>query len=162
MEWLRLDGRAVLGRGTPFAYGAAVTRTSLWRSLYPTGFVALLTVATLLGPATVQASASTDEAAIQKLIADYGRAIENKDLILFKAVKPNLSAEEERRTRAAFQAVKSQTVRITVLSLEIAGEAAVVKVSRRDTINGGLVSSFPQTLRLTRAPSGWGIVEIGK
>src|SRR5687767_8555935 len=137
-------------------------RSSLWRSLCRSGLVAVLASAALLGPASAQASTSSDQTAIQKLIADYGRAIENKDLLLFKAVKPNMTADEERRTRAAFQAVKSQTVRITVVSLEIAGEAAVVKVARRDTINGGLVSSFPQTLRLTRAGGGWGIVEIGK
>ena len=122
----------------------------------------MLAFAALLGPASAQAGTSSDEAAIQKLITDYGRAIETKDIVLFKAVKPNLTADEERRTRAGFQAVKSQTVKITVVSLEIAGEAAVVKVARRDTINGGLVSSFPQTLRLTRAGAGWGIVEIGK
>ena len=131
-------------------------------SLSRASLLAALAVATLLGPATAQASTSSDEAAIQKLIADYGRAIENKDLVLFKAVKPNMTTDEERRTRAAFQAVKSQTVRITVVSLEVTGEAAVVKVARRDTINGGLVSSFPQTLRLTRAAGSWGIVEIGK
>lgn len=122
----------------------------------------MLACAPLLGAGAAQATTSSDEAAIQKLVADYGRAIETRDLALFKAVKPNLTSDEERRTRAAFQAVKSQTVRITVVSLEITGEAAVVKVARRDTINGGLVSSFPQTLRLTRAAGSWGIVEIGK
>jgi demethoxyubiquinone hydroxylase (CLK1/Coq7/Cat5 family) len=137
-------------------------RRSLWRSLSRAGFFALLAFATVVGPATAQANTSSDEAAIQKLIADYGRAIETKDMVLFKAVKPNITSDEERRTRAGFQAVKSQTVRITVVSVEVAGEAAVVKVARRDTINGGLVSSFPQTLRLTRAAGGWGIVEIGK
>jgi hypothetical protein len=135
-------------------------RTSLWPPLSRTALAPLLTVVALLGPAILHAS--TDEAAIQKLVADYGRAIETKDLTLFKAVKPNMTSDEERRTRAGFQAVKSQTVRITVLSIEISGEAAIVKVSRRDTIDGSLVSSFPQTLRLSRARAGWGIVEIGK
>ena len=139
-----------------------MTRTSLWRSTFPWALAPFLTAATLLPPTILQADASTDETAIQKLVADYGRAIESKDLALFKAVKPNMTADEERRARAAFQAVKAQTVRITVLSLEVSGEAAIVKVSRRDTIDGGLVSSFPQTLRLTRVRSGWGIVEIGK
>jgi hypothetical protein len=138
-------------------------RTSLCPRLFRTPLLAALAAASaLLIPAPLHADPSADEAAIQKLVADYGRAIENKDLVLFKTVKPNLTADEERRTRAGFQAVKSQTVRITVLSLEITGEAAIVKVSRRDTIDGGLVSSFPQTLRLTRARAGWGIVEIGR
>jgi len=100
--------------------------------------------------------------AIQKLIGDYGKAIETKDLTLFKAVKPNLSPAEEQRARAGFAAVKSQTVRITVVSLEVEGQAAIARIMRRDTINGSLVSSFPQTLRLARAGGNWGIVEIGK
>jgi hypothetical protein len=100
--------------------------------------------------------------AIQKVIGDYARAIEAKDITLFKAVKPNLSAAEEQRARAGFAAVKSQTVRITVVSLEVEGASAVVRILRRDTINGSLVSSFPQTLRMARAGQSWGIVEIGK
>lgn len=131
-------------------------------SLIRRRLVALFAFGALVCAPATRASERVDDAAIQKLVADYGRAIETRDLKLFKAVKPNLSADEERRTRAAFDAVKSQSVRITVLALEIEGDAAVVRVSRRDTINGGLVSSFPQTLRLTRGAAGWGIVEIGK
>jgi hypothetical protein len=105
---------------------------------------------------------STEDAAIRKVIADYGRAIETKDVALFKSVKPNLSEDEERRTRAAFAAVKSQVVKITVTAIEVHEADAVVRVSRRDTINDSLVSSFPQTFRLTRGQAGWGIREIGK
>ena len=105
---------------------------------------------------------SPDDTAVRKLIADYGRAIETKDLGLFKIVKPNLSPDEERRTRTAFDTVKSQVVKITVVSVDVQGTDAVVRVSRRDTINGSLVSSFPQTFRLTRGKAGWSIQEIGK
>jgi hypothetical protein len=108
------------------------------------------------------AGGSAEDGAIRKVIADYGRAIETRDLELFKAVKPNLTQDEERRTRAAFDAVKSQAVKITVLSVDVDGDAAVVRVSRRDTLNGSLVSSFPQTFRLARGKAGWGIQEIGK
>ncbi|HEY7511171.1 MAG TPA: hypothetical protein VIG50_13010 [Vicinamibacteria bacterium] len=108
------------------------------------------------------AGGSAEDGAIRKVIADYGRAIETRDLELFKVVKPNLTQDEERRTRAAFDAVKSQVVKITVLSVDVDGDAAVVRVSRRDTINGSLVSSFPQTFRLARGKAGWGIQEIGK
>lgn len=103
-----------------------------------------------------------EDAAIRKVIADYGRAIETKDLPLFKSVKPNLTQEEERRARTAFDTVKSQVVRITVTSVDMQGSDAVVRVSRRDTINGSLVSSFPQTFRLSRKAGGWAIQEISK
>jgi len=36
-------------------------------------------------------AASPDETAIRKVIGDYAKAIENKDLDLFKTVKPNLT-----------------------------------------------------------------------
>ena len=105
---------------------------------------------------------ASEDAVIRKVIADYGRAIETKDLDLFKAVKPNLTQEEERRTRAAFEAVKSQVVKITITAVEVQGADAVVRASRRDTLNGSLVSSFPQTFRLVRGKGGWGIQQIGK
>jgi hypothetical protein len=105
---------------------------------------------------------SPEDIAVRKVIADYGRAIETKDLGLFKTVKPNLSPDEERRTRLAFETVKSQVIKITVVSVDVQGTDAVVRVSRRDTINGSLVSSFPQTFRLARGKAGWSIQEIGK
>jgi hypothetical protein len=119
--------------------------------------------AMLLASSTIRAEETPmEDTAIRKVIGDYGRAIESKDLDLFKSVKPNLTEDEERRTRAAFQAVKSQVVKINVVSVDIEGEGAVVRVSRRDTINGSLVSSFPQTFRLARGKAGWSILEIGK
>src|SRR5918995_2450657 len=72
-------------------------------------------------PPTLAVPASPDDSAIRKVIADYGRAIETKDLELFKSVKPNLSPDEERRTRTAFETVKSQVVKITVVSVDIQG-----------------------------------------
>lgn len=105
---------------------------------------------------------SPEDTAIRKVIADYGRAIETRDVALFKTVKPNLSQDEERRTRTAFETVKSQVVKITVVSVDVQGVDAVVRVSRRDTINGSLVSSFPQTFRMARGKAGWSIQEIGR
>jgi hypothetical protein len=37
-----------------------------------------------------------------------------------------------------------------------------VRVSRRDTINGSIVSSFPQSFTLTKAHNDWSIREIGR
>jgi len=107
----------------------------------------------------------TDDAAIRRIIATYARAIENKDLQLFRSVKPNMSAEEQRRIEEGFRAVTSQQVNIVILSLEQHGQEASVRIRRRDTILAGgreQTSETQQTLTLTRAASGWVIREIGR
>jgi hypothetical protein len=50
-------------------------------------------------------SGEADDAAIRRIVATYARAIENKDLQLFRSVKPNMSAEEQRRIEEGFRAV---------------------------------------------------------
>ncbi len=110
-------------------------------------------------PATLPAS---DEPAIRRVVADYGRAIETQDLGLFRTLKPNLSADEERRLQEAFRGIKAQQVTIQVLSVQITGTQATVKVSRRDQINGSPVNTFQQTFTLVKGPSGWTIKDIGR
>jgi|SRR6266702_5354127 len=107
-------------------------------------------------------SASRDEQDIRRLITDYAQAIEARDIPLFKKVKPNLSKEEEDRLRRAFETIQSQVVKITVLAIEIQGAQATARLARRDTINGSLVSSFPQTLSLGKGAGGWTIEQIGR
>ena len=67
-------------------------------------------------------------------MATYGRAIETKDLALFRSVKPNMSANEERRLQQGFRAVTSQRVNLTIASIDRRGETASVVVQRRDVI----------------------------
>ena len=55
----------------------------------------------LAGVATAKPS-SPEESAISTVIADYARAIETRDLELFRSVKPVLSQDEEQRLRTAF------------------------------------------------------------
>src|SRR5229473_615912 len=105
---------------------------------------------------------SADESAIRKVIADYAKAIENKDVELFKSVKPNLSLDEEKRARSAFASIQSQVVKITFLSIDMKEHQAVVKVTRRDTINGSIPGAFPQTFTLSKGRTGWVIDEIGR
>ena len=104
-----------------------------------------------------------DDAAIRRLIATYARAIETKDLALFRSIKPNLSADEQRRLQNGFQAVSSQRVALTVLSIEKHGDDAVAMVRRRDTIEAGgrteTVNS-EQTLQLAHRTGGWVVVAI--
>ena len=105
---------------------------------------------------------STEAISIRKVLEVYVRAVEAKDLQMFRTVKPNLSEEEEKRARAAFKSIQSQVVKMNVLSLEVKEGKATVKVSRRDTINGSIVSSFPQTFSLAKETAGWMIQDIGR
>jgi hypothetical protein len=105
-----------------------------------------------------------DEASIRRVVASYGRAIETKDLSLFRSVKPNLSSVEERRLEQGFRAVTLQRVLLTVTSIERRGDAATVVVQRRDQIDSGgrqQTVDTRQTLTLARVKDGWVIVEIG-
>jgi hypothetical protein len=109
------------------------------------------------------AQSEDDEAAIRRLIATYGHAIEAKDLALFRTIKPNLSGAEERRLRDGFRDVASQRVALTVLSVTRHGEEATVALRRRDTIQAGgrqqTVESH-QTLRVSRVNGSWVITDI--
>jgi hypothetical protein len=105
---------------------------------------------------------SPDEAAVRKLLSDYARAIENKDLVLFRSVKPNLTKEEESRLQKAFASVQSQVVKITIQSIQVQVRQATVRLLRRDTIDSSTIASFPQTLLLDRGQGGWTIREINR
>jgi hypothetical protein len=105
---------------------------------------------------------TTEATNIRKVLETYVHAVEAKDMRLFRTVKPNLSDEEEKRARLAFKSIQSQVVKMNVLALEVKDGKATVKVSRRDTINGSIVSSFPQTFQLAREPAGWTIQDIGR
>jgi hypothetical protein len=97
------------------------------------------------------------------VIATYGRAIENKDLTLFRSVKPNLSADEERRLQDGFRAVSSQEVNLTITSLDRQSDRATVVVGRRDVITVGgreRTVESQQRLSLVRAEGGWVITDI--
>jgi hypothetical protein len=104
-----------------------------------------------------------DDATIRRVVATYGRAIEDKDLRLFRSVKPNLSAAEERRLQQGFRAVASQRVSLTIASIDRRSDTATVVVQRRDQFEtGGREQTVEsrQILTLNRAKDGWVIVEI--
>jgi len=108
------------------------------------------------------ASATAHDAEIRRVIAEYARAIEGKDLALFRAVKPNLSGDEEKRLQDAFKAIKSQQVAITIDSIQVEGAQATVRVSRQDVINGRAMRAVHQTFRLVQGGPGWTIQTIGQ
>jgi hypothetical protein len=105
---------------------------------------------------------SHEEAEIRRVIGDYGQAIQAHDISLFKKVKPNLTKDEEERLKRSFETIKSQVVNITILGVDIDGARSVVRIARRDTIAGSLVSSFPQTLSFQKGAEGWVIEQIGR
>jgi ketosteroid isomerase-like protein len=108
-------------------------------------------------------TAEEDEAAIRQVTATYARAIEGKDLPLFRSIKPNLSREEERRLQEGFRAVTSQRVDLTILSIDRRGDEASVVLRRRDTIQAGgrtQTTESRQTMTLARTGAGWKVVDI--
>ncbi len=105
--------------------------------------------------------AANEEPAIRKVVDEYARAIQSKDLALFRSVKPNLSAEEEKRLRAIFKQYKSYQVSVTINSIQLDGSAARVRVSRQDTIDGNPFV-LQQLITLVKGPEGWTIREIGQ
>ena len=106
-----------------------------------------------------------EDAAIRALVATYARAIESKDLALFRSIKPNLGADEERRIQQGFRAVTSQKVNITITSIDRRGDTASLQLQRRDIIEAGGRRQSPesrQTMTLAKSNGSWVIVEIGR
>jgi tetratricopeptide (TPR) repeat protein len=117
----------------------------------PTAAPAPVTVASA-PPATL---ALGDEPAIRKVIDDYRRAIESKNLELFRAVKPSLSAAEEKSLRDLFKMPQRQQLNLNVESVDINGAQARVRTSRQDAVDGRQQRKVQQTFNLTKAASGW-------
>ena len=110
-------------------------------------------------------SAADDESAIRAVVAAYARAIETKDLALFRSIKPNLGADEERRIQQGFRAVNSQKVNITIVSIDRRGDRASLQLRRQDIIEAGGRRQSPesrQTMTLAKSNGNWVIVEIGR
>jgi hypothetical protein len=99
-----------------------------------------------------------DEAAIQRVIRTYERAIETKDLALYRSIRPSLTAAEEAQLRNSFRQVDVQEITIRVDGLTIDGQKATARISRQDTlVTGGRrqTQNSVQTLRFEKGPAGW-------
>ncbi len=106
-----------------------------------------------------------DDTAIRGVVAAYARAIESKDLALFRSIKPNMGADEERRIREGFRAVESQKVNIRIESIDRTGDRASLQLRRQDIIQAGGRRQSPesrQTMTLAKSNGTWTIVEIGR
>ena len=112
-------------------------------------------------PATLPAAVN-EEAQVRKLISDFARAIEEKDVDLYKTLRPALSADDERKLKSAFQNVRSQNVNLSVDSVKLDGATAVVRVTRTGKVNGEAVPTTKQVFRLAKSATGWTIQDIGQ
>jgi hypothetical protein len=61
---------------------------------------------------------------VRRALDTYERAIEGKDVALFRSVRPTLSADEERRLRASFAQIDKQEIDMRVEQVTIAGDTA--------------------------------------
>jgi len=116
-----------------------------------------------LPPVTVPPTTQpvSEEPAIRRVVNDYARALQNKDLALFRSIKPNLSASEEEKLRDAFANIKDWQVNISISSVEIDGDRATVRAARNDMVNGKPVN-LRQTFVLAKGANGWTLREIGQ
>jgi len=113
-------------------------------------------------PPPVQKPVVDDDAAVRQVVARLKQAIEQKDLSLYKRLRPDLKPDEERRLRDAFQNVASQQVDYSVDSVSVEGDRATLRVTRSGRVSGQAVPAVKQVLKLTRAENGWVISEIGQ
>ncbi len=104
----------------------------------------------------------SDEAAVRQLVASFKRAIEEKDLALYKKLRPGLTPEDERRLRDAFNNVSSQQVDYSIDAISFDGDKATLQVTRNGRVSGQPVPAVRQVLRLVRSDSGWVIAAIGQ
>ena len=116
-------------------------------------------------PPVESAPAESDDVLITRVIEAWAHAIENKDLAAYRALKPNMTAAEQRRIEDGFRAVSSQRVTITILGIEKRGTQAVVRLRRRDAIvvdGRQQTTDTQQTITVARAGSNWVIRDIGR
>jgi hypothetical protein len=105
----------------------------------------------------------SDDALIRGVLRTYERAIETKNVDLFRSVRPGLSATEERTLRTSFSQIDSQQVDIVIEDIRVDGRTATVRLSRRDTFMSGgrrQTDARRQTLRFEKLAAGWIITEI--
>jgi len=97
------------------------------------------------------------DAAVRRVIADFERAIDSQDFALYRSLKPDLSANDEKKLRDLFRSFKAYDVDIQVDSVQFEGERATVLVRRQDTVNGRNQGTRQQTFRLARVGGVWQI-----
>ncbi len=108
-------------------------------------------------PPSTPVPARSAEAEVRRVIEEYARAMQARDIALYRALKPDLSADDEKRLREAFKNSRTDSVGITVESVEIDGDRATVRATRQDVIDGRPTKAVTQTFRLVRVGPAWQI-----
>ena len=115
--------------------------------------------------APVPAPAPADAGApVRAALADYARAIETKDLILLRRVRPGLDDDDLRRWARSFEITQSRKVSLRVQHLEVGADRAEASGRREDVV----LFTSGQRLRtetrfvctLVRGPQGWTIQDL--
>jgi len=169
----RAEAQALAARATPRPAVAAVASAAPPPVVAPPTLPpptlppATLPPATLAPPPTPAPTQPakpvvSDEAAVRQLLANLERAIEEKDLALYKRLRPGLPAEDERRLKDAFQNVASQQVDYAIESISLDGDKASLRVTRSGRVSGQAVPPVRQVIHLVRGENGWVIADIGQ
>jgi serine/threonine protein kinase len=102
------------------------------------------------------------EQAVRRVIADFERAVNTRDLALYRSLLPSLTADQEKVLRDVFKE-GSQSVVITVDSPPVIENGqATVRVSRQDTVKGKAMRPRQQTFRLVQKGGVWTIQSMGQ
>ena len=105
----------------------------------------------------------SDDQPVRRVIADYERAIETKDIGLYKRIWPTISPAQEKALMSAFNNNKSkQDVQIKLLGVEMGAREATVRLQRTDVVDGKPIKPFNQTVTLVRQGDSWAIKSIGQ
>jgi hypothetical protein len=97
---------------------------------------------------------------VLRTLSALERALETKDLPLYKSLRPGISAAEERRLGEVFTKVSSQDVNLAVQGLTIEGNQATAQVLVSSTVDGKPVPARACVFRLVKGPGGWAIDAI--
>jgi serine/threonine protein kinase len=112
-------------------------------------------------PTPAVGSGGADQA-VRRVISDFERAVNTRDLALYKSLLPALSPDQEKVLRDVFKE-GSQSVVITLDGPPvIEGGQATVRVSRKDTVKGKTMPPRQQTIRLVQKGGVWTIQSMGQ
>jgi hypothetical protein len=96
------------------------------------------------------------------VIRTFEQAIENKDIALYRSIRPGLTRASEAVLTSSFNQIDSQEIDIRIENLRIEGRTASARLVRRDTlVTAGRrqVQNSIQTLRFEKTEKGWIIAE---
>jgi tetratricopeptide (TPR) repeat protein len=156
-----LEARDTFDRAAKAARAKTVTPNAPTAAATTAATIAATAAATsaATAPPTAAPTAAPidEEPAIRRLVADYKRVFENKDIGLYRTIRPSLPPAEQKGIEESFRNIKSHEVSINIVSIQVDGREAVVRLNRQDKIDGKAFDAVQQTLALTKTSAGWTI-----